>query len=154
VLRKPVGEGASLRLDAGRRMEQREKWSQASPRSVPRVKSTGGGPLRQEALEEGSLVPSDVPDGPTNINGSEIAAQFENSEDYRHLCCMSEEFDPSDYSFVVKRRGSSAKPWRWEIYRAGRSGLVECSPGFFEGMAEAAKEGRKALARFLAKQAA
>jgi hypothetical protein len=105
-------------------------------------------------LEEGSLIPSDVPDGLTNINGSEIAAQFENSEDYRHLCCMSEEFDPSDYSFVVKRRGSPAKPWRWEIYRAGRSGLVECSPSFFEGMAEAAKEGKKALARFLAKQAA
>lgn len=115
---------------------------------------TGGGRLRQEALEEGSLVPSDVPVGLTNINGSEIAAQFENSEDYRHLCCMSEEFDPSDYSFVVKRRGSPAKPWRWEIYRAGRSGLVECSPGFFESMAEAAKEGKKALARFLAKQAA
>jgi hypothetical protein len=68
--------------------------------------------------------------------------------------CMSEEFDPSDYSFVVKRRGGPAKPWRWEIYRAGRSGLVECSPGFFESMAEAAKEGKKALARFLAKQAA
>jgi hypothetical protein len=67
---------------------------------------------------------------------------------------MSEEFDPSDYSFVVKRRGSSAKPWRWEIYRAGRSGLVECSPGFFESMAEAAKEGKEALGRFLAKQAA
>jgi hypothetical protein len=30
---------------------------------------TGGGRLRQEALEEGSLVPSDVPDGLTNING-------------------------------------------------------------------------------------
>ena len=101
-----------------------------------------------------SSLASDVPDGLTNINGSEIAAQFENSDDYRHLCCMSEEFDPSDYSFVVKRRGSPAKPWRWEIYRAGRSGLVECSPGFFEGMAEAAKEGKEALGRFLAKQAA
>jgi hypothetical protein len=34
---------------------------------------------------EGLLVPSDVPDGLTIINGSEIAAQFEKSEDYRHL---------------------------------------------------------------------
>ena len=67
---------------------------------------------------------------------------------------MSEHFDPSDYSFVVKRRGSPAKPWRWEIYRAGRSGPVERSPGFFESMAEAAKEGKMALGRFLAKQAA
>jgi hypothetical protein len=65
---------------------------------------------------------------------------------------MSEEFDPSDYSFVVKRRGSPAKPWRLEIYCAGRSGPVERSPGFFESMAEAAKEGKKALGRLLAKQ--
>jgi hypothetical protein len=64
-------------------------------------------------------------------------------------------FDPSDYSFVVKRRGrTAAKPWRWEIYRAGRSGPVESSPGFFETMAEAAKQGKKALGRLLAKQAA
>jgi hypothetical protein len=47
---------------------------------------TGGGRLRQEAApEEGLLVPSDVPDGLTIINGSEIAAQFENSDDHRHL---------------------------------------------------------------------
>jgi hypothetical protein len=67
---------------------------------------------------------------------------------------MSEEFDPSDYSIVVKRRGSPAKPWRWEIYRAGRSGPVKSSPVFFESLAEAIKEGKKAFALFLAKQAA
>lgn len=61
---------------------------------------------------------------------------------------MSEEFDPSDYSFVVKRRGSPAKPWRWEIYRAGRSGPVESSPVFFESMAKAIKEGKKASHTF------
>jgi hypothetical protein len=77
-------------------MEQREKR-----RQVPSVSTEGQiteEAAPQEAPEEGSLVPSDVPDGLTNINGSEIAAQFENSDDYRHLCCMSEEFDPSDYS--------------------------------------------------------
>ena len=83
MLRKPVGESASPRLDAGRRMEQREERRQVS--SVSTEGHTGGGRLRQEALEEGSLVPSDVPDGLTNINGSEIAAQFENSDDHRHL---------------------------------------------------------------------
>ena len=62
---------------------------------------------------------------------------------------MSEEFDPSDYSFVVKMRGGPQTPWVWEIYRAGRSGPVERSAVFFESMAEAAKEGKKALARFL-----
>ena len=69
---------------------------------------------------------------------------------------MSEElkFDPADYSVVVRRRASPPKPWRWEIYRAGRSVPVDRSPGFFEGMAEAAKEGKKALAQLLAKQAA
>jgi hypothetical protein len=67
---------------------------------------------------------------------------------------MSEEFDPADYSFVVKRRGNPPKPWRWEIYCAGKVVPVERSPVFFESMAEAAKEGKKALAHLLAKQAA
>jgi hypothetical protein len=67
---------------------------------------------------------------------------------------MSEVFDPTDYSFVVKRRGTPQKPWQWEIYRAGKSTPVERSPVFFESMAEAAKEGKKALGHFLAKQAA
>jgi hypothetical protein len=67
---------------------------------------------------------------------------------------MIKELDPADYSFVVKRRGSPATPWRWEIYRAGKSAPVESSPVFFGSMAEAAKEGKKALAHFLAKQAA
>jgi hypothetical protein len=63
---------------------------------------------------------------------------------------MSEEFDPADYSFVVKRRGTPQKPWRWEIFCAGKSAPVERSPVFFESMAEAAKEGKKALGHFLA----
>ena len=64
---------------------------------------------------------------------------------------MSEAFDPADYSFVVKRRGNPPRAWKWEIYRAGRWGPLESSPVFFETMAEAAKEGKKALARLLAK---
>ncbi len=67
---------------------------------------------------------------------------------------MREEFDPADYSFVVKRRGPPQKPWRWEIYCAGKSGPVKRSPVFFETMTEAAKEGKKALGYLLAKQAA
>jgi hypothetical protein len=69
-------------FDAGGRMEQKEKRSQVSSVSTE-GQITGGGRLRQQALDEGSLVPSDVPDGLTNINGSEIAAQFENSDDHR-----------------------------------------------------------------------
>ena len=67
---------------------------------------------------------------------------------------VREEFDPADYSFVVKRRANPPKPWRWEIYCACKTVPVERSNVFFESMAEAAKEGKKALAHFLAKQAA
>jgi hypothetical protein len=67
---------------------------------------------------------------------------------------MSEQFDPADYSFVVKRRGNPEKPWRWEIYCAGKSTPVRRSPDCFESMAEAAKEGKKALGHFLSKRAA
>jgi hypothetical protein len=62
--------------------------------------------------------------------------------------------DPDDYSFVVKRRGNPPKPWRWEIYRACCSAPIERSSVFFESMAEAAKDGKKALARLLAERAA
>jgi hypothetical protein len=67
---------------------------------------------------------------------------------------VREEFDPADYSFVVKRRGSPPKPWRWEIYCACKIAPVERSLVFFESMTEAAKAGKKALARLLAKQPA
>jgi len=67
---------------------------------------------------------------------------------------MIGKFDPADYSFVIKRRGSPPKPWRWEIYRAGTAIPIERSAVFFESMAEAAKEGKKALAHLLAKKAA
>ena len=62
-----------------------------------------------------------------------------------------EEFDPADYSVVVKLRGSPPKPWRWEIYRAGRLGPIQSSPSFFESMSAAAKAGKKALGQLLAK---
>jgi hypothetical protein len=63
-----------------------------------------------------------------------------------------EEFEPADYSVVVKLRGSPPRAWTWEmIYRACRCGPLETSPIFFESMAVAAKEGKRALARLLAK---
>ena len=60
---------------------------------------------------------------------------------------MSLAFDPEDFSFVVKMRGAPAKPWVWEIHRAGKSGPVERSPVCYASMAEAVREGKKALAR-------
>jgi len=37
------------------------------------------------------------------------------------LIKMISERDPADFSYVVKRRGALAKPWRWEIFLAGKS---------------------------------
>jgi hypothetical protein len=76
------------------------------------------------------------------------------SQEYLRSIGKRNGLEPADYSFVVKRRGTPQKPWRWEIYCAGKSAPVERSPVFFESMAEAAKEGKKALAHFLAKRAA
>ena len=39
-------------------------------------------------------------------------------------------FDRTDYSVVVKNRARLPKPWRWEIYRAGRQSPVEHSRNF------------------------
>ena len=77
------------------------------------------------------------------------SCEFEIQPDHRHLPAMSEAFDPEDFSFVVKMRGAPAKPWVWEIHRAGKSGPVERSPVCYASMAEAVREGKKALARLL-----
>ncbi len=45
--------------------------------------------------------------------------------------------DHEDFSVVVKNRASPPKPWRWEIYRAGRTSPIEYSEVFFETAAEA-----------------
>ena len=60
-------------------------------------------------------------------------------------------FDDADYSAVVKKRGSPPHPWRWEIYRAGRSIPIGQSPIFFRTVAAANKAGKAALKQLLAK---
>jgi hypothetical protein len=59
-------------------------------------------------------------------------------------------FDDSDYSVVVKNRGLPPSPWKWEIYRAGKSNPIGRSPSFFRTMAAANKAGKAALNRLLA----
>lgn len=58
-----------------------------------------------------------------------------------------EQFDPADYTVMVKLRGNPPKSWRSEICRSGRWGQLEFSSGFFESMAEATKAGKKSLAQ-------
>lgn len=60
---------------------------------------------------------------------------------------------PSDYTLAIKNRGRPPKPWRWEIYVAGKSKPVLQSD-FFETMSEATRAGKAALAEFRARQAA
>jgi hypothetical protein len=58
--------------------------------------------------------------------------------------------EPDDYSMVVKNRANHAKPWRWLIYRAGRSSPVDQSSVYFETMTMARRAGKEAFRLFLA----
>jgi uncharacterized protein DUF3622 len=57
--------------------------------------------------------------------------------------------DHTDFSVVVKQRGRPPRPWRWEIYRAGRNTPVEKSKDYFDTATEASHAGKNALRLFL-----
>ena len=57
--------------------------------------------------------------------------------------------DHADFSVVVKNRAPPPKPWRWEIYRAGRKSPIKQSAIFFESVTEANSAGKLALERLL-----
>ena len=59
--------------------------------------------------------------------------------------------DRTDYSVVVKNRARMPKPWRWEIYRAGRVSPVAHSEEYFESRSTANLEGKQALEQLLKK---
>ncbi len=59
-------------------------------------------------------------------------------------------FDRTDFSVVAKNRARPPKPWRWEIYRAGRQSPVEHSREYFDLRSAAIAEGRAALDRLMA----
>jgi hypothetical protein len=62
---------------------------------------------------------------------------------------MSSHFDQSDFSVAVKHRASPPKPWRWEIYRAGRNSPIECSSVRYETVEAANRAGKAALKQLL-----
>ena len=62
---------------------------------------------------------------------------------------MSILFDPTNFSVVVKNRVSAPKPWRWEIYRAGRKGPIDRSSVFYENAEAANRAGKAALKELL-----
>ena len=53
------------------------------------------------------------------------------------------------FSVAVKNRARPPKPWRWEIYRAGRSSPIARSAVFFESMTQASRAGKAALTLLL-----
>jgi hypothetical protein len=57
--------------------------------------------------------------------------------------------DHEDFFVVVKKRAAPPKPWRWEIYRAGRTSPIEHSEVFFETVAKANRAGKLALRSLL-----
>ena len=62
---------------------------------------------------------------------------------------MGTKFDPDDYSVVVKHRALPPKPWRWEIYRAGKRQPIERSHVLFQSMEKASLAGKEALAQLI-----
>jgi hypothetical protein len=64
---------------------------------------------------------------------------------------MRRNFDPTDYSMVVKHRGLLPNPWRWEIYCAGKRQPIERSSVFFSSREKASLVGKEALGHLLDK---
>jgi hypothetical protein len=62
---------------------------------------------------------------------------------------MSISLDQTDFSVVVKNRAPPPKPWRWEIYRAGRKSPIECSSVLYETVEAANRAGKEALKQLL-----
>jgi hypothetical protein len=58
-----------------------------------------------------------------------------------------------DYTLAIKNKGRPPRPWRWEIYIAGKSKPVQQSE-FFSTMSEATREGKAALEQIRASRAA
>jgi hypothetical protein len=64
---------------------------------------------------------------------------------------MKTGLERTDYAVVVKTRARMPKPWRWEIYRAGRQSPIAHSQQLFESRSTANLEGKAALDQMLRK---
>jgi hypothetical protein len=65
---------------------------------------------------------------------------------------IADKYAEYDYTLAIKNKGRPPKPWRWEIYTAGKSKPVRQSD-FFETMSEATRMGKTVLAEFRSKRA-
>jgi hypothetical protein len=64
---------------------------------------------------------------------------------------MKDGLERTDFSVVVKNRARLPKPWRWEIYRAGRQSPIAHSEGYFDSRGAANMEGKAALDQMMQK---
>jgi hypothetical protein len=69
-----------------------------------------------------------------------------------YACGMYVQAKRVDFSVAIKSRGKPPNPWRWEIYRAGRSTAVALSSDFFPTTGAAFRAGKQALAELFEKQ--
>jgi hypothetical protein len=57
----------------------------------------------------------------------------------------------SDFSVAITNRGKLKNPWRWELYRAGKSTSIAVSWDSFPTMGAALQAGKQALAELFEK---
>jgi hypothetical protein len=60
-------------------------------------------------------------------------------------------YNRDDYSVVVKNRGATDNPWRWEIYGAGTTNAIKLSSVHFDTVVAARRAGKDALKQLLNK---
>jgi hypothetical protein len=58
-------------------------------------------------------------------------------------------YDRTDYSVVVKNKGSDPQGWKWEIYRAGNANPIKRSATNFNSVTKAKQAGNEALKQLL-----
>ena len=73
------------------------------------------------------------------MSSEQIAADFKMLKMGRDIRSV---LDETDYSVVVKNRARPPNPWRWEVYRAGRSSPIKQSAIFFQTTVAANKAGK------------
>jgi len=88
---------------------------------------------------------------PDRAPGAGSGAGIGGSSRYDALRALNSGLERADYSVVVKNRARMPKPWRWEIYRAGRQSPIAHSEQLFGSRSTANLEGKAALDEMLKK---
>jgi hypothetical protein len=93
----------------------------------------------------------DVGDPARLVGGGEGRAGPDNCGIAGVSSTMTNLYERTDYSVVVKNRAPPPKSWRWEIYRAGNSSPIIVSRIYFDTVEAARRSGKEALKQLLGK---